>query len=100
MPDVVTTQPLRPRQRRFNSAVADATQEYLQAVPRVKAKEKIGEAENITCRRPPIQIPPSRTDDSSPGSSSPSTPLVARLPPSSLSLSPPPALAVGDQNRA
>jgi len=31
----VTTQPLWPRQRRFNSAVADATQEYLPAVPLV-----------------------------------------------------------------
>jgi len=40
IPDVVTTQPLKPRQRRFNSAVADAAQEYLQAVPWVKAEEK------------------------------------------------------------
>jgi hypothetical protein len=49
-------------------------------------------------RRQSARIPPSKTGDSSPDSSSPSTPLAVRLRPSSSSLSPAPA--VGDESRA
>ena len=85
VPDNVTTQPSWSRQRRFNLAVATRPGNIGRLSHELKLKIKIGDAENITCRRQPERNLPNRTDGWPQDSSSTSRPLVARLRPSSSS---------------